>query len=56
MFVFTITPPTVTDLDQLKTADERLFITLNAIAGLESCSGSGKFLGGFREVAHMLES
>ncbi|XP_042237551.1 putative neural-cadherin 2 isoform X1 [Homarus americanus] len=24
--------------------------------GLESCSGSAKFLGGFREVAHMLES
>ncbi|KAK3862264.1 hypothetical protein Pcinc_031852 [Petrolisthes cinctipes] len=23
---------------------------------LESCSGSGKFLGGFREVAHMVES
>ncbi|XP_069179248.1 uncharacterized protein [Procambarus clarkii] len=25
-------------------------------SGLESCSGSAKFLGGFREVAHMLES
>ncbi|XP_042883447.1 putative neural-cadherin 2 isoform X2 [Penaeus japonicus] len=27
-----------------------------AYEGLESCSGSAKFLGGFREVAHMLES
>lgn len=25
-------------------------------SGLESCSGSAKFLGGFREVAHLLES
>ncbi|XP_050738814.1 putative neural-cadherin 2 isoform X2 [Eriocheir sinensis] len=29
---------------------------LSSDAGLESCSGSAKFLGGFREVAHMLES
>ncbi|XP_071534606.1 uncharacterized protein [Panulirus ornatus] len=27
-----------------------------AYEGLESCSGSAKLLGGFREVAHMLES